>query len=86
MLSLFLKFLCCHADGFALKGDIGRFYWWSYLFGILKASCSLMAMCFSRLGKFSAINLLNMFPVHLAYACSSFNPMIHRFGILIVFT
>jgi hypothetical protein len=49
----------------------GEVLFWSYLFGVLKASWTRITIFFSRLGKFSVVTLLNVFSMPLAYPSSS---------------
>jgi hypothetical protein len=59
--------------------SLGKFVWSS------NVSCTKMAISFSRFGKFSAIALLNMFSIPLAYSFApSSMPMIWRFVLLMV--
>jgi hypothetical protein len=62
---------------------LGEVLFWSCLFGVLKASCTLVSISFSKFGKFSFIMLLNVFCTFSFYPPFSV-PMIHRFCLLMV--
>jgi hypothetical protein len=57
----------------------------SYLFGVLKASCTWMTISFSRSRKFSVTVLLMMFTMPSAYTVPPSMSTIRGFGLLILF-
>jgi hypothetical protein len=55
--ALFVVMIMCH----------GEVLFWSGLFGVLKASCTLMGKTFLRFGEFLFIILLNIFQIPFAW-------------------
>jgi hypothetical protein len=78
--SIFFLDLCACCFNYKCHGEV---LFWSYLLGVLEAFCTWIGISFLRFGKFSAIILLNIFPMPLAYTSSPFSvTMIHRLGLL----